>query len=458
MPQQHYFNELKEIFWAGVEGVDPYKLIAEHVFLEQSMLRIAKNDLQPALDLDDFEKIYVIGAGKATATMARAIENILGSRITAGIISVKYGHTDHLRHIEMIEAGHPIPDENGMYAAHKITDLARNADAKTLVITLISGGGSALTPFPYSYEAGDESIALRLSEKQETTKILLECGATINEVNCVRKHLSNIKGGRLAQMMFPAASLNFILSDVVGDRLDTIASGLTTFDNSTFGQMQTIVKKYGIAEKLPGTVQRIIALGSAGRLPETPKQGDAVFENVKNILIGSNILCLKAAQKKAAVMGYDTVILSSQIIGEAKEVARVLCGIAKDVKKYGLLANTPACIIAGGETTVTLRGRGKGGRNQEAALAFLAEIEKNPQETEGIFFLCASTDGNDGPTDAAGAFASNEVLDWSGKASLSINDCLKNNDSYPFFDQIGCLLKTGPTNTNVCDIQMMIIS
>jgi glycerate 2-kinase len=458
MPQQNYYNDLEKIFWAGVERVDPYKLITNHVFLEQSMLRIATDDFQRSIDLDDFEKIYVIGAGKATAKMARAIEDILGSRITTGIISVKYGHTDHLKNIEMIEAGHPIPDENGIYAARKIADLARSADAKTLIITLISGGGSALTPCPYSYEAGDERRVLSLKEKQETTQILLECGATINEVNCIRKHLSNIKGGRLAQMIFPAVSLNFILSDVVGDRLDTIASGLTTHDRSTFEELQAIVEKYGLAEKLPGNVQNIIALGSAGRLPETPKSGDAVFEKVNNILIGSNILCLKAAQKKALALGYDSVILSSQITGEAKEVARVLCGIARDVKKYGLLAGTPACIITGGETTVTLRGTGQGGRNQEVALAFLAEIEIYPQETEGVFFLCASTDGNDGPTDAAGAFASNEVLNRSQKARLSINDHLKNNDSYPFFDQIGGLLKTGPTNTNVCDMQIMIIS
>ncbi|MFC1858528.1 glycerate kinase [Thermodesulfobacteriota bacterium] len=457
MRKGQYLNRLEEIFLAGVERVDPYRLIINHVSLDDARLKIHTEEYQQNVDLATYQKIYVVGAGKATAKMAKAFEDILGARITAGVISVKYGHTDNLKKIKIVEAGHPIPDDNGIRAAREIAALARQADEKTLVISLISGGGSALTPFPYECETGKKKIALSLKEKQETTKILLECGAIINEINCVRKHLSQIKGGRLAQMLYPATSYNFILSDVIGDNLDTIASGPTTFDNTTFQDTQEIVGKYDIKEKLPLKVQETFKLGLAGKIPETPKSGDVVFKRVHNILVGTNLISLKAARKKAESLGYKTVILSSQIIGEAKEVAKVLCGIAKDIKRYELLAKRPVCLIAGGETTVTLIGRGKGGRNQEIALSFLAEIEKNPADTEGIDFLSASTDGNDGPTDAAGAFASNEILESALKENLSVNEYLKNNDSYHFFDKIGYLLKTGPTNTNVCDIHIILI-
>jgi hydroxypyruvate reductase len=298
---------------------------------------------------------------------------------------------------------------------------------------------------------------LTLEDKQATTKILLACGATIQEINCIRKHLSGIKGGRLAALAYPAESVNLILSDVVGDRLDSIASGLAVPDNSTYDEAIRLVNKYEIAGKLPPPAWKVLELGAAGKLPETPKKGDPVFGKVKNILIGSNYGALLAAEKKAKELGYNTVVLSSEVTGEAREAAKFYIGVGRDVLKHDLAVKKPACVIAGGETTVTLKGTGKGGRNQEMALSFLEEIESNPEGSEGIWFLAASTDGNDGPTDAAGAFADLEILAAGKKAGLSIQDSLSRNDSYHYYDKIGFLHKTGPTNTNVCDVQLVIV-
>ncbi len=463
---EKYLNTLKDIFMAGVERADPYKMMLRHLSLENSILKIRtghENEPRALKDINlaDFNKLHVIGTGKATAKMAKAIEDIMGNRITEGVVSVKYGHVENLQQIRIIEAGHPVPDENSIKAALEISESARKSDEKTLVISLISGGGSALMAYPFStrsltgYE-GQEEIILSFKDKQETTRVLLECGAVINEINCVRKHLSGIKGGRLAKMIWPGVSLNFILSDVVGDRLDCIASGPTTPDNSTFHDMLEIINKYDISDKLPGNVKKILDSGLNRTIEDTPKQDDAAFERVNNILIGTNYQSLQAARVKAESLGFNTVILSSQVIGEAREAAKILCGIGKDALKHELLGKKPLCIIAGGETTVTLRGNGKGGRNQEMALSFLSEIENDPEGAQGIYFLSASTDGNDGPTDAAGAFASNEILDSANTEKLSVNQYLKNNDSYNFFDKIGFLLKTGPTNTNVCDLQIML--
>lgn len=455
---QDQLKKLEIIFQAAVARVDPYDLIVNALSRKENQLTIKTDDFERTVDLNDFERILILGAGKATAKMAYAMEEIIGDRISQGIISVKYGHTAELKHIDCIEAGHPLPDENGLDAARRIADLACTADDKTLVITLISGGGSALIPLPFDAETNGERLTVSLAEKQEVTRILLACGATINEINCLRKHLSLIKGGHLARMIYPAASINLILSDVVGDDLDTIASGPTTHDNSTFADVNAIVEKYDISSQLPDSVRRLFKLGAETKIPDTPTIKDPAFDNVDNILIGTNFLSLQAAREKAKELGLPVLVLSSQLIGEAREVAKVLCGIAKDAKKHGLLGPLPQCVIAGGETTVTLSGKGKGGRNQEMALAFLSEIEKNPEVTKGIYFLSASTDGNDGPTDAAGAFACNEILKTALDKGLFPNAFIKASDAYHFFEKLGYLLKTGPTNTNVCDVQIMLIT
>ncbi len=449
---------LEEIFRAGLDRVDPEALIGGCLRVDGNTLTADAGQDRRSYDLDRFERVVVIGFGKATARMAKALETVLGDRIDDGLISVKYGHTEKLSRIRTIEAGHPVPDENGIEASRQIADMARRADAATLVISLISGGGSALIPYPWSGKAEGEKIELTLAQKQRVTEVLLGCGAVINEINCLRKHLSRIKGGRLAQLFLPATSLNLILSDVVGDRLDAIASGPTTWDTTSFSDAARIVDKYDIEDKLPEPVRRIFSRGKAGAIPDTPKKGDPVFDRVANLLVGTNYQSLQAAARKAGALGFSPVILSSQIVGEAKEVAKVYCGIGKDARQKGLFGKRPLCLIGGGETTVTLKGSGKGGRNQEMALSFLAEIEQDPAAAEGLYFLAASTDGNDGPTDAAGAFACREILQSAQDRGLRIADALKNNDAYSFFTQAGGLLKTGPTNTNVCDIQLLIVT
>ncbi len=446
-------TDLKAIFNAGVKRVDPYGMIMDNIKLTGSILQVKDPQYDITFDLDEFERVVVIGTGKATANMAKAVEDILGGRISEGLISVKYGHTAPLDIIEILEAGHPIPDENSVLGARRIAGLAREANEKTLVITLISGGGSALMSSP----ARIGGVELTLEDKQKTTALLLESGATINEINCIRKHCSGIKGGRLAELIYPARSLNIILSDVVGDRLDAIASGPTSPDSTTFREGAEIISKYDLEDKLPSGVSELFKLGLNGGIDDTPGEGSPLFEPVNNVLIGTNYQSLLACSSAAESLGYQSVILSSQIVGEAKEVAKALYGIAKDVKKHGLLKKLPVCLIAGGETTVTLTGGGKGGRNQEIALSVLSQMEKAPEEGRDICFLSASTDGNDGPTDAAGAFAFTSQLDIAREKGLSINAYLKENDSYHFFTKTGYLLKTGPTNTNVCDIHLFLI-
>jgi glycerate 2-kinase len=450
-------EQLKQIFLAAVERVDPYWMIKRHITLRGSLLRVQTETSSEEINLSGYNRIMVIGAGKATAKMAKAIEEILKERIHEGVICVKYGHTEKLNRIETIEAGHPVPDENSILAAQQIEDMARSADDKTLCIVLISGGGSALLTSPISFRSGPVLIELSLNDVQKTTSALLSCGATIDEMNAIRKHLSRIKGGRLARLLFPATTLSFILSDVVGDRLDTIASGLTVSDQSTFGDALRIIKKYGLEHTVPEVVLKILQAGEKGLIEETPKKGDPALSKVTNILLGTNYTALLAAAKKAKLMGYNTAVISSQIIGEAREAAKLFFGIARDILIHDLLLKKPACVIAGGETTVTLRGSGRGGRNQEISLSFLSQMEKDRDQAEGIYFLSASTDGNDGPTDAAGAFATKDILRVSIKKQLDIEEHLKHSDSYSFFSLLDALLITGPTNTNVCDIHIVLV-
>ena len=450
---KNVYEELENIFRAGVARVDPALIFKKHVFLEQNKLLIKTETVSEKYDLDKYNSIIVLGAGKATAKMALALEKLMGSRITKGLISVKRGHTEKLERIKIIEAGHPVPNTESVRAAREIASLSREGDEKTLFINLISGGGSALLSYPYE----DSSLKLSLEDKQKTTELLLASGASIQEINCLRKHISGIKGGRLAEMMFPADSLNLILSDVVGDRLDSIASGLTVADESAFVDAVAIVEKYGLKAELPGKVMELLTRGAAGSIPETPKKGDSAFKKVRNILIGTNLTALLAAGEKALSLGYNVKLLSSRIIGDVKDAALMFLGIGQDIEIQNLLAEKPACIIGGGETTVILKGKGLGGRNQEMALHFLEGIYESGTGSESIYFLSAGTDGNDGPTDAAGAFASLEILREAENSGLDLDEYLENNDSYHFFEKIKRLLKTGPTNTNVCDLQIMIV-
>ena len=449
---------LAGIFRAGLERVDPYAMIARQLSLEGDELVVATEGRRIAIPLRDYRRILLLGAGKAAAPMARAVEELLGERLEQGLVCVKYGHTETLKRVELVEAGHPVPDQAGVVAARRIAALARGADAQTLVITCISGGGSALLPAPLDRESSRGLVELTLEEKQRTTALLLACGADIREINCVRKHLSALKGGRLLQLLQPARSLNLILSDVVGDDLGSIASGLTAYDATTYAQALEIVERYRLRRQLPAAVIRALELGVQGEIPETVKPGDPCLARVDNVLLGSNRQALLAAAARAAELGFQVRPLTAQLCGEARHAARAIADIARDAAVSDMLVKKPACLLCGGETVVTLQGQGKGGRNQELALAFLTEMAGWGEEKERVFFLSAATDGNDGPTDAAGAFADAQVLAHPAVTGVeALRQALADNDSYHLFTAAEALFRTGPTNTNVCDLQIALV-
>jgi len=441
MDGTHCREHLESIFRAGIEAVDPGEAVARAVKRQGDTLLVAG---EPYL-LKDYERVFVIGAGKAGAPMALAMERILGDRLSGGTITVKYGHTAPLRKVEVQEAGHPIPDEEGIKGAERISGIAGEAGERDLVFCVISGGGSALLVSPA------EGIGLK--EKQAATAELLACGASIEEMNAVRKHLSKVKGGQLARLCRPATVVTLILSDVVGDPLDVIASGPTVPDSSTFGDCLEIVGRYGLSGRLPKPVMRRLEQGASGTLPETPKQGERVFERVRNEIVGNSFSAVLAAGRRAESLGYTPLILSTRIEGETREVARVHAAIFREAVASGFPVARPACILSGGETTVTLKGKGKGGRNQEFSLAVALHIRGEDR----IFFLSAGTDGTDGPTDAAGAFADGTSVDRGRALNMEAGRHLDENDSYPFFEALGDLLVTGPTNTNVMDLRIGLI-
>ena len=416
----------RAIFRAALAAADPAAAVTR--YLERR-------------NFDGYRHIYVLGAGKAGASMAHAAERVLGRRITAGLINVKYGHTARLRRIELNQCGHPVPDEAGADGAARIADLASAAGPGDLVLCLISGGASALLPLP--------AEGITLAEKQDTTRQLLACGANIHEMNALRKHISRIKGGQLARLAAPAAVEALLLSDVIGDNLDVIGSGPTAPDDSTFADVAGILDRYGIRGAIPAAVRNRIERGLRGEIAETPKPGDPLFASVRNTVIGSNRLALDAAARAARSLGYRALILSSQIQGETREIARMHAAIAREIVETGRPIKSPACIITGGETTVTLHGDGLGGRNQEFVLAAAIDIAG----LDRVVVFSAGTDGSDGPTDAAGAIADGASLSRSPEARRFLDA----NDSYRYFQPLGDLVITGPTNTNVMDVRLILV-
>ena len=434
-------QDAEQIFQAGLKAVDAEAAVLRCCHLEGDRLLIKDK----AYNLSRFDRVLVLGAGKAGARMAAAVEKVLGDRLSGGMVTVKYEHLADVQKISLHEAGHPIPDENGLKAARAIFALASEADEKTLVILLISGGGSALMPLPVA--------GVSLQDKQETTRILISCGANIHEINTLRKHLSAIKGGQLARAVYPATLVALVLSDVVGDDLDTIASGPCVPDTRTFSDCIRIIDKYSIADKLPQNVLRHLRAGVAGEIPETPKPGDKVFDRVTNVVVGCNFDALSQARNEARKLGYNTLILSSTIEGETAHIASMHMAMAREIITSGNPLKAPACLLSGGETTVTIRGSGLGGRNQEFALAAATDIA----DLETIVLLSAGTDGSDGPTDAAGAFADSSTRQRAEAAGLDLSRYLMNNDSYHLFESLGDLYKTGPTNTNVMDLRVLLV-
>lgn len=462
MTAMDHKNIAKEIFQSALKAVDPYEAVKPYA---EKINVIFQNGL--------YTRLLVAGFGKASCYMAKAIEDEFPGKIDAGVIITKYGHSieqkcgsaevqksfkekndslnkttglSNRQGVRIFEAGHPVPDENGIQGTEEIIKLLNDTDEKTLLVCLISGGGSALLVSPY------ENISLK--DKQEITGLLLRAGADINELNTVRKHLSKVKGGRLAEIAYPARVISLIISDVIGDKLDVIASGPTSPDSTTYMEALSVIEKYGLTEKSPQSVLEVLRKGATGDIPETPKADSSIFYDIDNLIIGSNKKALETAKAKADSLELDAEIFSSEITGEAKEVAKELAQKAISIKSSKVQKfKSSVCLISGGETTVIVKGNGLGGRNMELALAFAFEIEG----IEGITLLSAGTDGTDGPTDAAGAIVDGQTLTKARSLGLDPQEYLNNNDSYNFFKEIDGLFITGPTGTNVMDIQIIIV-
>jgi glycerate 2-kinase len=384
------------------------------------------------VDVDlDRARLLVLGCGKAGASMARAAESVLGDRIGEGFVVVKDGYALPTARIRIAEAGHPVPDTRGVAASARLLELARGAREGDVVLFLVSGGGSALTPAP--------APPVTLDEKQALTRLLLGAGATIGELNAVRKHLSLFKGGQLARAAAPATVLTLALSDVIGDPLDVIASGPTAPDPTTFAEALGVLGARGVTP--PEAVDRRLRAGAGGEIDETPKPGDPIFARVTNQVIGNNALITDAAVATARALGYEPTLLTRALQGEAREVARDFVARARTLQP-------PACLIAGGETTVTVRGRGRGGRCQEFALAAALEL----REDDDMVVLAAGTDGTDGPTDAAGGIVDGATRKRGEAAGIDARSALADNDGGTFLAKSGDLVITGPTNTNLLDL------
>ena len=435
---------LSTILAAAINAANASDAILQHVQKDSSKLIIDGR----VYDLNQYKRIIVIGAGKAGVPMASAIDQILGSRITSGVVIVKEGHLDpskdiKLSRIKVIEAGHPIPDQRNIVASTELLSLIRGLHDDDLVICLISGGGSSLFTVP--------SAGVSLSDLQAANRLLLECGASINEINTIRKHVDDIKGGGLARFALPATVITLIMSDVIGDYPEIIASGPTVGDPSTYRDAMRILTKYQIIDHIPGSIKNLLASGNAGMIPETPKPGDDIFNLVNNVIIGNNRKAVQAAYEAARDAGFDSIVLTTTLHGEASQVGKMLSGIAADIAISRTPSSQRICLIAGGETTVTLRGSGLGGRNQELALGSVTGLAG----IDNIILATLATDGGDGPTDAAGAVVAGNTYMLGMNIGLDPLDYLSRNDAYNYFDPLGDLIKTGPTLTNVNDLVLI---
>ena len=433
-------GDLLDIAEAAIAAVDPYELVKGAMKLEGEVLQVGGEEIH----LENVENVFLVGAGKACFPMARASADILGGHVKGGVFNIPEEPGTGLdeRYI-FHKAGHPKPDEAGVEGAHQILAMAERAGPKDLFIVLISGGGSALLPYP----AGE----IELADLQELTSQLLACGATINEINTIRKHVSEVKGGRLAQAAHPATVISLIVSDVVGDPVESIASGPTSPDPSTFADCLEILEKYGIRDSVPGPVLKRIEDGAEGRVKETPKPGDPVFKRATNVVIGNNGIALEAARQAAEDMGYPTLVLTDRMEGEAREVGIFAASVLNSINSSNLPMPPPCLVLVGGETTVTLIGPGDGGRNQELALAASRKIRGR-----GLL-LSLATDGRDGPTDSAGALVDDGTCRAVEDLGMSPEKAIADNAEYEVLKEIGAHLFTGYTGTNVCDVIFILV-
>lgn len=430
----------RTIFQAGVKAVDPGAAVRRRVRTEGNSLVAGGR----TYDLTSVGKIRVVGMGKASAAMARALEERLGDRIHGGAVVVKYGHGACLKRIRVLEAGHPVPDAAGERGSQEIIRHLTESVPGDLILCLISGGGSALSPAP--------APGITLEDKQTVTRLLLASGATIHEINTVRKHLSRLKGGQLARLAHPATVLALLLSDVVGDDLDIIASGPCVADPSTFREALEVLKERALLEGVPARILAHLRAGARGEIPETPKAGDPALKGVQNLIVGNNAMALEAAEREARALGYRVETPDGLREGEARELAEAHIRLARRFRRSSS-DEPPLCILSGGEATVTLKGNGMGGRNQEFALAGAMAMEG----MEGAVLLCGGTDGTDGPTDAAGGVVDDTTLARGRGLGMEASAYLDRNDSYHFLEPLGDLLVTGPTLTNVMDLRVLLL-
>lgn len=428
---------------AALRAADPAEAVYKAVSRVGDQLLVGDR----AYFLRDFAGVHVVGAGKAAAPMAEAVSEVLRDDLTGGLIITKYGHIDRPLpdRIQVREAGHPVPDESSTASTARLAALLQSVDAHALVIVVISGGGSALMTLP--------AAGLSLADLQATTQVLLRAGATIHQINAVRKHLDAIKGGGLVRLVNGATIVTLILSDVIGDDLSVIASGPTVPDPSTFEDAWRVIAQFNLIDHIPAAVRDHLQRGMRGEIADTPKPGDPLFARVQTAIIGSNAQAAQAAEAEAQRLGFNTLLLSTRVQGEAREVARVAAAIAQEIQHADRPVRKPGCVIMGGETTVTVTGRGLGGRNQELALAAAGAIDGLPHTLIASF----GTDGTDGPTDAAGAMATGETVGRGRAIGLEAAAYLANNDSYTYFKALGDLIVTGPTGTNVNDVMVVLV-
>jgi glycerate-2-kinase len=430
-----------QIIEAALKAVDPYQLIQEQIIRNGDTLTISGG---VEIDLSSYDRIFLCGAGKGAAPITKAMEELLGENLERGDIIVKYDHLADLQKVDIHEAAHPVPDENGLKSTELLLNNLNDLTESDCVFVLLTGGGSALL------ESLPQEISL--DDLQKLSSVLLQCSATIHEINCIRKHISMIKGGQLARKIYPARCITLALSDVIGDDLSVIASGPTNPDPSTYDDALAILDKYEVSDKIPSVILTHLKKGAEGKIPETPKQNDKEFEQVTNIVIGNNRLALDRAKEKAELLGFHSIILTSMLDGEAKEIAKAIGSIIKEIQLTDTPIPKPACVLLGGEPTVKIKGKGKGGRNQELALAVaMTRIEKP--------FVCVSvgSDGTDGPTDAAGAVVDHTTLARGEAKDLNALEYLRNNDAYNYFTPLGDLIITGPTGTNVMDVVFALV-
>lgn len=447
---------ITRILAAALGAVEPAAAVRRFLRRDGDVLRAGEH----VFDLAAYDRVFLVGAGKAGAPMARAAAEALGDRLAGGVVIVKEGHTEETSrqgdkehdeiassllvsvspHLLVLEAGHPVPDERGVAGARRVAELLAGTTERDMVIALISGGGSALLTLP--------APGIGLADIQALTAALLRCGAGIDAINTLRKHLDQVKGGGLARMAHPATLVTLVLSDVVGNPLDVIASGPTVPDPSTFADAYAVLERYGIVAAVPPSIVAYLRRGMVGVVPETLKPGDPHFDRVTNLIVGSNTQAALAAIAAARAEGFATLLLTTYLQGEAREVGRVLAAVGRELAATGRPLPRPACVVAGGETTVTLRGTGTGGRNQELALAAVADLAG----LAGVALIALATDGGDGPTDAAGAVVTGATLERALRLGLDPAEHLARDDAYPFFAALGDLLRPGPTQTNVNDL------